>query len=500
MCMFIPSPIGLGLSTGLLNRRVDQSVSQSVCQSVVCSRSFSRIVVDTSRMSTQRRAVWRTEAYVLLFLVLCCWKTIVRADTLYPTDEAQVNFANVFQPCHKDNSNTAQPFTLPHIASGYFNAEAGLSRIAAKPSYNFEMAVEPLKKKLQPFHSFTEFANHYIKQPQPPPLGNNEERKRHTPHVMFDLNTLQTRLTWCDGDQHLRDEHLWESMRNRRIMFVGDSVTRYQYLDLIHFLSFKSWNQDLKLVDERVDYKNFNDFFQKTNAHFNGKELCECFRSECCESWRLWENRKFYDPALNVTVWYFMWYGDISLPHGHFSIAGDIQPISCMPNRCNREQSPRPWMVGHGAEFVRSFVDAHHPDATVVNTGLHTPFDSMNGELFTKYITAWREQRNNSLPTKLIFKSTTPRQDANGFFSKNDLDKVALGMAGKGLWEYWDIGEILYELFLVYRQIETPYVYYTESAHMRGFQWDNYHFTPWVYQQLNKWFIIKHFADIHHSV
>ncbi len=72
-------------------------------------------------------------------------------------------------------------------------------------------------------------------------------------------------MTWCEHDKQLLDhipikggtngtasgnDFLWNSMRNRRLMFVGDSVTRYQYLDLIYFLTNKKFNHELKLINE----------------------------------------------------------------------------------------------------------------------------------------------------------------------------------------------------------------------------------------------------------
>ena len=119
----------------------------------------------------------------------------------------------------------------------------------------------------------------------PPPIDGKaievwKPSLHHPPYAYFDLKTYKTRLTWCANDEQIlqtsptpstvpdvppshitptnthsssepsydstipdthstTDHHhsnfLWNSMKHRRLLFLGDSVTRYQYLDLICF-------------------------------------------------------------------------------------------------------------------------------------------------------------------------------------------------------------------------------------------------------------------------
>ena len=58
------------------------------------------------------------------------------------------------------------------------------------------------------------------------------------PLVEFDCKSNLTRLDWCSRNTLLRsNERLLESLRNKKIVFMGDSLTRYQYLTLVYFLT-----------------------------------------------------------------------------------------------------------------------------------------------------------------------------------------------------------------------------------------------------------------------
>jgi len=92
--------------------------------------------------------------------------------------------------------------------------------------------------------------------------------------------------------------------RNLRLVFLGDSVTRYQYLSLVYFLRHGRW------FDHRVSERNnlvhahsfhhplhphedWNEFFLQSNRMLYPMEVCDCLRSWDGEV--LVERRYFYD-------------------------------------------------------------------------------------------------------------------------------------------------------------------------------------------------------------
>lgn len=94
-----------------------------------------------------------------------------------------------------------------------------------------------------------------------------------------------------------------------RLVLMGDSITRYQYLSLAYFLRHGKWfdpKQKPHLVDQnsyirkaRAD-KGWAYFFRETNRLLSPMEKCDCFR----ERWPnikyvdryVMENRYFHDP------------------------------------------------------------------------------------------------------------------------------------------------------------------------------------------------------------
>jgi hypothetical protein len=118
-----------------------------------------------------------------------------------------------------------------------------------------------------------------------------------------------------------------------RLVLIGDSITRYQYLSLAYFLRHGKWfdpKQKPHLVEEhtytgkaRKD-QGWAYFFRETNRLLSPMEKCDCFR----KSWPdikyvdryVMENRYFHDPERNNTLSYLQAFGNIiSVLHGRIS-------------------------------------------------------------------------------------------------------------------------------------------------------------------------------------
>ena len=103
-------------------------------------------------------------------------------------------------------------------------------------------------------------------------------------------------------------ELIRERPRNLRLIFLGDSVTRYQYLSLAYFLRHGRW------FDHHVTDRNnlvsahsfhhpmhpsedWNEFFLQSNRMLYPMEVCDCLRS--WDGSVLVERRYFYDKENN---------------------------------------------------------------------------------------------------------------------------------------------------------------------------------------------------------
>jgi hypothetical protein len=89
----------------------------------------------------------------------------------------------------------------------------------------------------------------------------------------------------------------------RGIMLVGDSVTRYQYLNLIYFLVHNSWQMDGPLPNEnQKKFESWDQYYKVTNQRMNGHEICDCYRKRTDGNIDpIFENRYFDDGEVKVS-------------------------------------------------------------------------------------------------------------------------------------------------------------------------------------------------------
>lgn len=239
------------------------------------------------------------------------------------------------------------------------------------------------------------------------------------PRAVFNLTEKQTFLVF--GDNSNQDQYsessIWESFRNKRIAFLGDSTLRYQYQDLAYFLVNRQWPKPADKLCDHSRFKTWVKFIEYEHKQMKGHEQGETYRNEemCCGGWTVCDNRQLHVPKLNATVWYFLWFGNQSSPHGHFNIAKGLKKAPCKPGHCSITASKHPWML-QPAEFARQFITAHKPDLFFFNCGLHGyPFDAQypwgvdQGRQFKIMLEKLKSLSN--IRTKVIWKATTPHTD-----------------------------------------------------------------------------------------
>ena len=101
--------------------------------------------------------------------------------------------------------------------------------------------------------------------------------------------------------------------RNLNILFMGDSLSRYQYLDLVFFLSHNgTWpspEDSPNMVVEKTHTNGWVQFYNFTNSALQPYEQCDCFRAQKFNLATLIENRYYHDPERNNTVTYLQKFG-----------------------------------------------------------------------------------------------------------------------------------------------------------------------------------------------
>lgn len=245
-----------------------------------------------------------------------------------------------------------------------------------------------------------------------------------TPHAHYNETHKKTYLVF-GKNVHNQDKFsrlaLWESFRNKRIAFMGDSVIRYQYHALAYFLANKHFpKKEDKLCNEKL-FGNWTKFFEYENRLMKGHELSESFRRQdtCCGGWTVCDNRQLHIPHLNATIWFFLWFGKPSFPHGHFNIKEGLLK-TCNLGYCDETSSNHSWML-HPADFMHQFIVAHNPHLFFLNCGLHEfPFDSKypwsvkQGKVFADVLDSLKKFPN--ITTKVLWKATTPHHYRKFYF------------------------------------------------------------------------------------
>ena len=99
--------------------------------------------------------------------------------------------------------------------------------------------------------------------------------------------------------------------KHLRLAIVGDSISRYQYLSLVHFIKFGRFpDPEAKPSFVYSTERGYNDFFNFSNSKLAPFEQCDCYRED---KERNLENRYFYDNSTDNLVVYLNKYGKRSV-------------------------------------------------------------------------------------------------------------------------------------------------------------------------------------------
>ena len=128
----------------------------------------------------------------------------------------------------------------------------------------------------------------------------------------------------CDPSGFTSDDVV-NALEGHHVVFVGDSLNRFQYLSLVYFLESGSWaspypsntvvwqwEEAYGLLDERK--KVWPMFMRSTNERMNagaGQEICDCYRSGG-DAFTIRENRYWMSGDGRLRVSYVQWFGGVA--------------------------------------------------------------------------------------------------------------------------------------------------------------------------------------------
>jgi hypothetical protein len=184
----------------------------------------------------------------------------------------------------------------------------------------------------------------------------------------------------------------------KRIVMVGDSMMRYQYLALVYWLEHgiqpppgydsSTMASDKESMCNEFSWKDLLDdahygagwkhFYEGTSALMNGHEYCDCWRRSSSLNV---ENRYFRLSSQNISITYLslarvsadspaslMEGGERSASHGHWRdgwTGSDIGEITCKPGQCTKKL-PYKWVDVDIFDIISDL----NPTHLFVNCGL----------------------------------------------------------------------------------------------------------------------------------
>ncbi|KAI7840403.1 hypothetical protein COHA_005834 [Chlorella ohadii] len=279
-----------------------------------------------------------------------------------------------------------------------------------------------------------------------------------------------------------------QCLASKRLVFVGDSITRYQYLTLLHFLDRGEWphptgNQPGQpSVANEHEWASWNAFLRGTSRLFGGRELCDCYREDLFEyfdprfrrfvTWKPPEDEKFENRHYrsgNISVSHFTFTTEPNTVHGHFGFPPyENGRKPCKPAAC---RAAADWSY-RLVDALRKPVAAMQPTHLVLNSGLWGSSNAFGNKTWQNIARAGRTAVA-AQQGRAIWRTTTASLGKNA--AGRDHDKLALAhttAAGWGVLDAWAITSPLLQLPPIVRPL-----------------WDPRHFTAVVYRELNQYLL-----------
>ena len=252
-----------------------------------------------------------------------------------------------------------------------------------------------------------------------------------------------------------------------RLVLIGDSITRHQYLSLAYFLRHGKWFKPKKkphLVNQNhftrtapTKAEGWATFFRETNKLLSPLERCDCVRKRWGDVTlvdnHVIENRYFYDPERNNTLTYLLGFGNtISGLHGRISPEDAFRDI---PAEYQYVNSTWKWRYMDWGEALEKYVARLAATHVLMNAG-YWPHDfDTNKEARDNIVKAcqktglvgiWRT--NSYLYNQEIRPLAVNADEAmKGLFGDNVLDvNWTYGLKSKYYWDDKHFNEPVYRV------------------------------------------------------
>jgi hypothetical protein len=211
------------------------------------------------------------------------------------------------------------------------------------------------------------------------------------------------------------------------MLFMGDSLTRFQYISLVYFLHHGRWIDTPATIPHLVrplDYLVAGEFHSQWTPWYQASmdllapyENCDCYREPTSTDAKLQyicENRYYHDPVRNNTVTYLQAFGKVHPIRGHWRAEQAIPQLVEYHQTMNQSalgdtvgpmlrRVPYRW-EGTWMDAIRGHVADLAPAVLIMNAGRwpHSFFDAS----FRDAIVAALQNVSSVIP-RVIWKTTT---------------------------------------------------------------------------------------------
>ena len=274
------------------------------------------------------------------------------------------------------------------------------------------------------------------------------------------------------------------------IAIIGDSLSRYQYLNLVYFIEHGSWVADRNTPNEiERNFESWHEFYRITNARLNNHELCDCHRINVKET--TIENRYYLNSG--VTISYAQLFGrgepiffhDQALLNNSNCVDSMCPQQLCLPGYCSPSVIPVIQMgsILHPDSLYR-LVDRYRSYSHIImNAGLWWIEEGKNQFAINHLDLVLHEmakfQMSNPI-AKMHWKTTTASRLQESSWGVHEIEFARqLTKSGKFV-SFFDAWTLTIQVVEQYPEL----------------LWDNLHYFPLVYKGLNI-VLLAYLASLH---
>lgn len=176
--------------------------------------------------------------------------------------------------------------------------------------------------------------------------------------------------------------------KSKRIVFIGDSTVRYQYLNFVQFFHHNDWdnmddsnpNPEIPVAEWEGGWPSWKEFCLSSAARFGCQMICDCYRYKwpITDRTEVKENRHYYHPRLKLFIHYFQWFPGVT---GTALVGLNVPTKQDFVKRCQRFSDSylsdmlnflpkHDFMYQNVTDFIVNVVKPLTPDFLIVNQGI----------------------------------------------------------------------------------------------------------------------------------